>query len=194
MQSSKPELKKKKESDAKFEEGRRLLADGDLLPGGNALLSAFELQPKDQDKANSIALLLLGQIRANMASDLPACETLLSHLNVIRPNQVLPPDIRDIIARKQQAAAAAEVESPQEDGAISVVSSSGEERRLQPRAQHGRQEAARFRFARFERSGRAPRGRRIKPPDRSAHQRPGNAGQARACWRRISAPNRVRTE
>ena len=98
-------LKNKKESDARFQEGNRLLADGELVTGGNTLFRAFELQPKDQEKANAIALLFLGQIRANISSDLPSCEALLSHLNRIRPNQVLPPDIRDNLAKNQQASA-----------------------------------------------------------------------------------------
>ncbi len=95
-------LKRKDESDAKFAEGSGLLADGDLIQGGNALYRAFELQPKDQTKANSIALLLLGQIRANLGNDLSVCEALLAHLNRIRPNQILPPDIREALAGKRQ--------------------------------------------------------------------------------------------
>jgi serine/threonine protein kinase len=98
-------LKKKQDSDAKFAEGSRLLADGNLGQGGQALYRAFELQPKDQAKANSIALLLLGQIRANMASDSAACDGLLSHLNRIRPGQILPPDIREAIAKRRPAPA-----------------------------------------------------------------------------------------
>jgi tetratricopeptide (TPR) repeat protein len=96
-------LKKKQESDAKLTQGSSLLADGDLVEGGKALYRAFELQPKDREKANSIVLLLLGQVRANMATDLASCESLLTHLNRIRPEQVLPPDIRDAIGNGRQA-------------------------------------------------------------------------------------------
>lgn len=99
-------LKKKKESDVKFAEGSRLLADGDLIEGGKALFRAFEIQPKDEAKTNSITLLLLGQVRANMQSDLPSCESLLTLLNRIRPGQILPPDIREVISRKQQSTTA----------------------------------------------------------------------------------------
>ena len=95
-------LKKKRESDFKFTEGSRLLADGDLIEGGKSLYRAFELQPNDQARANSISLLLLGQVRAYMLSDLTSCEALLSHLNRIRPGQLLPPDIREVIAKRQQ--------------------------------------------------------------------------------------------
>lgn len=96
-------LKKKQESDAQFAEGSRLLADGDLAGGGNALYRAYELQPKNQDKANSIALLLLGQIRANMASNMASCDGLLAHLNRIRPGQMLPPDISEAFGQHQKA-------------------------------------------------------------------------------------------
>jgi len=96
-------LQKKQQSDAKFAEGSSSFADGDLVEGGNLLYRAFELQPKDQEKTNAIALLLLGQIRANMASDPANCEVLLSHLNRIRPGQMLPPDIREAVAKRQQA-------------------------------------------------------------------------------------------
>ena len=99
-------LQKKQQSDAKLTEGRALLADGDLVAGGQALYRAFELQPKDKEKANGIALLLLGQIRSNMATDMASCESLLLHLNRIRPNQVLPPDVREAIAKRRQLSAA----------------------------------------------------------------------------------------
>jgi serine/threonine-protein kinase len=96
-------LKKKQDSDAKLKEGSNLLADGNLVEGGKALYRAYELQPKDEQKTNAIALLLLGQIRANMPSDITGCEVLLSHLNRIRPGQTLPRDIREAMAKKQQA-------------------------------------------------------------------------------------------
>jgi hypothetical protein len=95
-------LKKKQESDAKFAEGSRMLAKGALVEGGQALYRAFELQPKDKEKANAISLLLLGQVRANMATDMASCESLLSHLNYVRPGQMLPPDIREAITKKRQ--------------------------------------------------------------------------------------------
>ena len=94
-------LKKKQESDDKFAQGQTLLADGDLTAGGDALYQAFELQPKDRDKTNAIALLLLGQIRAHM-SNLEDCESLLGHLSRIRPGQELPPDIKEAVGKNLQ--------------------------------------------------------------------------------------------
>jgi len=95
-------INRKQQSDAKLAEGKSLFADGDLLEGGKAILKAFELQPKDQEKANAIALLLLGQIRARMSSDFPTCETLLSYLKKVRPDQPLPPDLQEAFTKRLQ--------------------------------------------------------------------------------------------
>ncbi len=104
-------LKKKRESDAKLNEGRTLFADGDLEAGGKALYRAFELQPKDQEKTNAIALLLLGQIRAHMNSEPAICESLLAHLKQMRPDQILPLDIREAFAKRAGSAKAKPVVS-----------------------------------------------------------------------------------
>jgi serine/threonine-protein kinase len=104
-------LKKKHESDAKLNEGRTLFADGDLEAGGKALYRAFELQPKDQEKTNAIVLLLLGQIRAHMNSEPAICESLLAHLKNIRPDQILPLDIREAFAKRAASAKAKPVVS-----------------------------------------------------------------------------------
>jgi hypothetical protein len=97
-------LKRKQDSDALFAQGKQSLAGGALEEGGKALYRAFELQPKDKEKTDSIVLALLGQIRAHINDDFAACQMLLAHVNRIRPGQKLAPDLSEIIAKKQQAA------------------------------------------------------------------------------------------
>ena len=99
-------LKKKQDSDLKFAEGKRLLADGDLAAGGTALHRAFELQPRDKQRAESIATSLLEAIRAHVDSDFAACENLVSLLTRIDPTLTLPPDLKEKFGKARQAAGA----------------------------------------------------------------------------------------
>jgi tetratricopeptide (TPR) repeat protein len=114
-------LKKKHESDAKLDDGRTLFADGDLEGGGKALYQSFELQPKDQDKTNAIVLLFLGQIRAHMISEPAICEGLLAYLKQIRPDQVLPADIREALVKRAPIAKAKPVITVKPDEAEKPV-------------------------------------------------------------------------
>jgi hypothetical protein len=99
-------LKKKNASDAEFAEGKRLLFAGDLAAGAQALARAHELQPGGKQRTDSIAALLMAHMRATVATDFPACEELLSHLNRISPDQALPPDLDKAIADSRHAAEA----------------------------------------------------------------------------------------
>ena len=99
-------LKRKKDSDEQLAAGKRLFADGDLVEGGKTLYRAHELQPHDSAKMDSIALLLLSQVRAHINGDLEVCESLLAHLNRIRPNDTLPPDLKEALAEKRTVAEA----------------------------------------------------------------------------------------
>ncbi len=93
-------LKNKQQSDAKLSEGRALFADGDVVEGAKAIFRAFELQPKDQQKANAIGLLFVEQIRAKMNSDIALCETLVSYLKNVRADHFLPPDLKEAFAKQ----------------------------------------------------------------------------------------------
>ncbi len=93
-------LQSKSDSDTKFAQGSRLLAEGSSTEGANLLRQAFELQPKDQERSNAIARLLMDQIRAKMGTDRGSCETLLAHLEKIRPNQPLPADLQGVFKRE----------------------------------------------------------------------------------------------
>jgi predicted nucleic acid-binding Zn-ribbon protein len=96
-------VKQKEASDAQFSEGQRLLLAGGLKAGAQALARAHELQPGDKQRTDAIAALLIAHIRANIATDLAACEELLSHLKRVSPKQPLPPDLSDALAKTRQA-------------------------------------------------------------------------------------------
>jgi len=96
-------LKQKEASDVQFAEGQRLLSVGGLLAGAQALARAHELQPADKQRTDAIAALLMAHIRAHVATDLAACEELLSHLKRVSPKQPLPPDLSDALAKTRQA-------------------------------------------------------------------------------------------
>jgi serine/threonine-protein kinase len=103
-------LKRKEASDFQLAEGQRLLSQGSLLAGAQALTRAHELQPGDKQRTDFVAELLIANIRAHLATDFAVCEELLSLLQRIAPNQALPSDLSDAIARTRQAAEARRID------------------------------------------------------------------------------------
>jgi tetratricopeptide (TPR) repeat protein len=96
-------LERKAESDKQLTEGRRLLSAGDSLGAGQSFLRAHELQPRDEEKAEEIAALLVTQIRASANHDFALCDKLLSFFSRITPAPNLPADLAETISRRRQA-------------------------------------------------------------------------------------------
>jgi hypothetical protein len=62
------------------------------------------LQPGDKQRTDSIVTLLTAHIRTHIATDVAVCEEPLALLRRISPDQALPPDLSEAIAKTKQAA------------------------------------------------------------------------------------------